>query len=74
MQTDLSGSPQSDHGHQTDMGKGLRFFCYLVSHLTLCPKVPYGNTPTARPSGPDPHGIFHHNQPPPIPLRVPFYI
>ena len=44
------GSPHFYHSHQTDRGKGLGFFCWLVSHLTLCSKrIPCGNTPTSRP-------------------------
>ena len=59
-QMESSGSPQFYCSRQTDRGKGLGFFSCLVSHLNLYPKkILCGNTPTSRPSDPDPHGILH---------------
>lgn len=41
---------------------GLGFFCCLISHPILCPKIPPGNTPTSHSPDPDPHGILHSTQ------------
>ena len=53
-----SDSSQFYDSHQRNRGEGLGFFCCLMSYLTLCPKIPFRDTPTSRNSVLDPHGIF----------------
>ena len=60
--TKLSDESQFYLSCQEDRAKDLGFFCYLVSHLTLCPEIYYENFSASQPSSLEPCAIFHSTQ------------